>query len=286
MVAGQKCQTAKFGDFSVQIVANHILIPVGIDGTEQLFILDTGAQNSAVTPEFVQSAQLEATGRKTRNQAIGAITITADVAVPTMSLGGFVIHNTAMQTAALVQPPAPAPQAVGLLGQSVLRAFDMELDLPHGRVALYSTKHCAEGFLPWEPPFSVSKLTTTNQGIVTQAMLDGKGLTALIDTGAAHTLLSDGGLEYFGTSIQNVLKDPAVSASGAGARAIEMHLHRFAKLSVGGASIDQPLLVVGELDIDPRMLLGLDFLMKFRVWISNGTGQIFFAPAEAAPVVH
>ena len=285
MVAGQNCQIAKFADFPARISANHILIPVGIDGAEQLFILDTGAQNSTVTPEFVQSAKLETTGRKTRIQGVGAITVTADVAVPTMSLGGFVIHNTAMATAALMQPPAPAPRAVGLLGQSILQAFDMEIDLPHGRVALYSTKHCADGFLPWAPPFSVSQLTMTNQGIIAPALLDGKHLTALIDTGAARTILSDGGLEYFGVSIQTVLKDPAIPVNGAGARTIEMHLHRFSKLSIGGASIDRPLLVVGELGTDARMLIGLDFLMNFRVWISNGTGHIFFAPPEPAPVV-
>ena len=125
LVAGQNCQLAKFADLPVRISANHILVPVGIDEAEQFFILDTGAQSSTVTPEFVQSAKLEPTGRKTRTQGVGAITITPDVAVPTMSLGGFVIHNTSMATATLLQPPAPAPRAVGLLGQSVLRAFDM-----------------------------------------------------------------------------------------------------------------------------------------------------------------
>lgn len=277
MVSGQNCEIAKFADIPIQISGNHILMPIEIDGSERLFILDTGAQTSTVTPEFAQSAGLEATGRKTRTVGIGGATITADVSVPIIKIGGFGIHNTSMVTAVMMQPPAPAPQAVGIIGQPILQAFDVEVDLPHRRVALYAPKHCADGFLPWGAPFTVSKAEITKRGIVVPALLDGKSLPALIDTGAATTILSDGGLQDFGVSIETVLKEPAIRVTGAGGRSSEMHVHRFSRLSVGGAFIDHPRLLVGEIAAPARIIVGLDFMAKFRVWISYATNQVFLA---------
>lgn len=281
LVAGSKCAIPKIADLPVTISDGHILVPMQVNGSEQLFILDTGSFTTSVTPELADALRLPHVPQSTSSVGIGGATTTQDVRAKELAIGGFRFHNTDLATVSITQSPASSARAAGLIGAPFLSAFDIEVDLPHQRIGLYGSRHCAEGFLPWAQPYSTLGADTTSDGhIVVTAMLDGKPFSAVIDTGAPRSLLITSASQKLGLTIDDFAKDPQVRQPGAGRRSIVAHVHRFSRLSLGAEVFDHPLIEVGDArGFKAEMLIGLDFLATHPVWFGYGTKQVFIGPA-------
>lgn len=152
------------------------------------------------------------------------------------------------------------------------------LDAPGASLALYEPRGCAGAFLP--PPYVLLPTTIpADAALLIGVELDGTPLRALLDTGAARTTVTAPGLARLGLTEAALAADPAATLRGVGPNAVPARAHRFARLRVGPAVTDAPVLLAAPIRPAPTadLILGADWLAGRRLWISFTTRQVFLA---------
>jgi hypothetical protein len=279
------CAVDRQATVPLQVSKGTITLPVEVNGITATFILDTGAQRSVVTEAAVHRLQLA------RDQwvgttmgGIGGIDRRPNAVPHSLSLGGVPLvrrtlnRDTSLTVAKLPHASAGNQTVDGLLGRDFLSRFDLDLDLPGHRLTLYQVSDCVGRFLPWAGDYAAIPISIpTGQAIVVPVVLDGKSLHALLDSGASSSLLAAPGMYKMGLDPATLSADPSGQISGLGSRTLTVHQHRFGWLKVGDQNISSPLLWVEPVRLSPivDMLLGADWLVGRRVWISYSTGQLF-----------
>ena len=124
---------------------------------------------------------------------------------------------------------------------------------------------------------SVPVQNPTESALVVPLELDGVPLRALLDTGASRTLVAAPGMARLQLGLDRLGGDPSEVVGGMGPHTVTMWQHRFAALKIGGETFASPTFLVAPIQITPTtdMLLGADWLMGRRVWISYASDELF-----------
>jgi len=283
-VAAATCRVETLARVPVTLAGRSPLVTVQVDGQPARFVLDTGAERSVVSEAAVQRLGLA------RDQwvgttmgGIGGVDRRPNALPRSLNLGGVpLVRHTLNHDTSLVVTPAlrgvSANVADGLLGRDYLSMFDLDLDMPDKVVGLEGVRDCSGRFLPWAAPYTAVPVTEVLGGaVVMPVSLDGRPLRALLDTGASSSLLSAPGMFKLGLNVAQVSGDPSDTVNGIGPRSVVMRRHRFATMTVAGQEADRPEIWVAPVHLSPivDMLLGMDWLIARRVWISNATRQVF-----------
>lgn len=286
--AAAACQVEKRASVPVRLEDGAAVVDVVINETSVPMILDTGADRTALTEaavqrlglprdEWVASAQRGAGGRLDEHRAVSPAA---------MLIGGVPLRRrglVAKPTLAVLAGIGSGRQA-GLLGEDLLSAFELDLDLPARTLTLYSVQGCAGRFIPWEQPYDAVPVQlgmhSRSMPLVT-VLLDRHPLTAVLDTGASVSFLNLRGMRQLGLTPAMLATDQPVATSVIGGRA-ETRWHRFSAMQIGPLVLRQPMLLVAPVPTPVfGMLVGLDVWATHRLWISYTTSQIFIArPAE------
>jgi len=285
------CAIAHLADVPVRIVAGVPVVDVQANGVTLPFVLDTGAQRSLVTDAAVARAALRLDEwAATTVKGISGYERHRNADPASLALGGIALHRRTLAgdstlTVGLLPQGALADHDIaGLLGADFLGGFDLDLDLPHGRLALYRVTGCmAQSLgraLPWPAGHATIAASAPIRDVLTIPVeLDGVSLRAEIDSGSAVWLLTASGISRMGLSAEALARDPGGSVSGVGRFAVAMRRHRFDTLRVGAERIAAPAVWAAPVHVlrVVDMLLGGDWLRQRRVWFSYATAQIFVA---------
>src|SRR5262249_20295043 len=153
------------------------------------------------------------------------------------------IADTSVTVGPLPVSEVAGRPVAGLLGRDFLSPFDLDLDLPHHRLTLYDVHECTSGFLPWTLPYAALPASTpVGAALVVPAMVDGRPLRALVDTGASASLVTAPGMFRLGLTPGLLAHDPAGNGRGIGPRPVPMYRHRFSELRVGPEVTHHPVL--------------------------------------------
>ncbi len=284
-VAGAACVVESKATIPLQTAGIGITLPVEVNGSTATFVLDTGAERSLVTEEAAQRLGLA------RDQwvgttmgGVGGIDRRPNADTNSLSLGGVpLVRRTLNHDHSLtvgVLPAARSAAVAGLLGRDYLALFDLDFDMPAHRLTLYQVSGCVGRFLPWADKYASIPITVPpGDAIILPVSIDGKPLRAMLDSGATSSLLAAPGIYKLGLGQDTLSADPSTQISGLGPRAVTVHRHRFATLTVGNQTIDSPSLWAERIRLSPivDMLLGADWLAGRRIWISFATKQLFVA---------
>lgn len=104
--------------------------------------------------------------------------------------------------------------------------------------------------------------------------LDGRELTALVDTGASISLLNARGMHRMGLSPSDAARDPSVASEAIGGR-FAANLHRFGELRLGRRVISgfsMALLATAEPAFD--LVLGMDVLGRSAFRLSYAAARL------------
>ncbi|MEI8324335.1 MAG: retroviral-like aspartic protease family protein [Betaproteobacteria bacterium] len=166
---------------------------------------------------------------------------------------------------------------MGVLGRNILSMADTEYDLAHGVVRLIFPKGECEkiNFAYWaaEAPVISAELvaqakTRADTAIRVEISVNGKRTLTLLDTGAAQTSLTLGASRRAGIEERDLT--PKGRVGGAGNGRVKSWNGRFATVELGGEKITDNLLQVDDTDnIDEDMLLGLDYFLSHRIYVSR-----------------
>ena len=269
----------------VEIARNTPLTTVQVNDVDVTFIVDTGAYRTLMSDDAVRNLNLERDKWvATTIRGIGGVQERPDALPRSLRLGTTMLHRRTLTggTSVMVGPlpvnTVDGKPIAGLLGRDFLSPFDLDLDLPNGRLTLFDVQGCSVGFLPWTTPYAaIPAIPSVDSALVVQVVVNGRALRALIDTGASGSLITASGMFRLGLTPELLARDPVGSGAGVGPAPVPMRHHHFAEMRVGPVATRDPTLWVAPVHTVPivDMLLGTDWLRSRRVWLSFATKQMF-----------
>lgn len=276
VASGCKAQLA--AELPVRLVKDFVVVPVRLNGQPAEFLVDTAFTQSLVTPETAQRLGLASDPRQVATlngaggEARGSYAPIADVAVGTASL--------AKQTLVVAPLPNKEPGISGVLGADWLSRFDVDIDVPRQRLALWRGMSCELGRDPLHVPhFTVPMVRAPNGLILVPVALEGKGMLALFDTGAGLTTVTEAAAIFVGVPAAELAGTGVGIATGLDLNAIPVHVHRFAEFWIGPERFRDLLMPIAKLRVPVvGALIGANYLQHHRVWIPASGQQMLVVP--------
>ena len=274
------CEVKKVVELPITMEGLRPTILVQFNGKDARLVLDSGAFFSMISGAMAAEYNLKLTPAPLglRVTGVGGSTNTELTIVKSFGLIGITLHNVEF----LVGGSDAAGS--GFLGQNLLEKFDDEYDLVHGAIRLFHTDGCAKSILAYwaspGQPFSVlgiNRIDPNNPHTVGEASVNGKPIRVMFDTGAYTSILSLKAAERAGVKADSPGVVEAGYTLGVGRGAVKSYLARFDSFKIGDSEeIKNIRLRIGELGMDGvDMLLGADFFVSHRIFVSNHEHKVF-----------
>ncbi len=176
-------------------------------------------------------------------------------------------------------------QADGLLGANVLRTYDVDFDFAHGKLNLFLPHRCAGRAAYWvQDDGIVAKVPVEMSGndIRVPVLIDGKEVKAILDTGAAVTVIDqETYMPLFGLTQQSQgVEEYRVSGDYK-----PRYVYTFKALTFGGVLVNKPRVRFISQDYsnnrDYNMLLGTNILRLLHVFIAYREKMLYVTAAAA-----
>ena len=279
--ASADCKLIQFAELPVVMEGNSPVISAKISGMDARLIADSGAFFSMLTPGSAAKFKLKV-GPLPMGMTVRGVNGEADVGLTTVKdfgLVGATLHNWQF----LVGGSRLESEADGVLGQNLLTAGDVEFDLAKGVIRLFKPEGCGGKPLAYwalNQPYSVVDLDPTRRNlnkIVASATVNGGRIKVLFDSGAYRSILSLRGARLAGVDRDKPGVEAAGVSGGVGRRLVDTWIAPFASFKIGDEEIQNTRLRIGPVELeDEDMLLGADFFLSHRIYVSRNQGRIYF----------
>jgi predicted aspartyl protease len=286
------CETAPQVDCDLTMVAqmplevqDHLLVvPMGINGKWVHLVVDTGAERTTINDAAAERLGLPHDPRYVNHaMGIGGPTVTTDVTIDRMVLGDvhFPVYRIAVGTFKL--QTERGLNADGLLGADILLAFDMDIDVPGGKLTLYRSRVCPNTRPPWpDPPIEITGVRARKDRLLLPIELDNVAGMAILDTGAQGNVVGVAMARRMGLDEQTLAHDRPIRQHGVGSAETISRLHQFRLLRIGPVAEENPRITVLPSDFGVGdALIGEEFLQGRRVWLSFKNRQVFVSRRSA-----
>ena len=267
-------------ELPVKMVGGRAVATVGINGTTVPMIVDSGAFFSMLTDAAAAQLKLvlQPLPRGMELQGLtGKIDARATVVDHLQLLKGDL-----PRVDFIVGGNDPGGGAMGMLGRNILAFTDTEYDLAHGMVRfVFPNDDCDKANMAYwagdQPVSDVRLLHEFRQNlpaIRADVALNGHQVLAMFDTGATTTV-------SLRAAHQAGLKDgdmtPWQQMVGAGRGKTESWVAPFDRIELGGEAMLHSRLEVADFAMtDVDMLVGIDFFLSHRIYVSKKRSRMFF----------
>ncbi|HEY7978608.1 MAG TPA: aspartyl protease family protein [Rhizomicrobium sp.] len=220
------------------------------------------------------------------------------VKIPVVTLGASNVEAAKFLLARFDEKDTPGIR--GILGNNLLRNFDVEIDPAAGKVNLFSPDHCEGKVVYWAPAYADLPIHVGASGQVAFTMtLDGHDVETILDTGAAHTTLNLRlAQQLFGIDV----KSPSVERVS-GENGVPIYRTRFQMLTAGGLAIKNPYIYLAPDQIAQRqmakamddgfsgsavsgaarLILGMDALSHLHFYIAYKERKLYLTGSAPLP---
>lgn len=227
---------------------NWEMVPVSVNGSSELFLLDTGGGASQISPKAAQALTLDLqTGASPLIDIAGHVS-TAFVKVDKFTWGGWTANNVYLRI-------APNNIVDGIIAPDLLNRYDVEMDFASQKLNYFQSDHCPGKVVYWSHTGDVAQIPIVladKKSIKVPVKLDGQSLLATIDTGSSLTsITSTTALESFGLTSASPGMKPIGNANGD--RNLASYLHTFSSLTLDGVTVKNP-----RIEIMPDKVSGAD----------------------------
>jgi tetratricopeptide (TPR) repeat protein len=277
LLAHAACQVETL-ELPVTMVGSRAVATVGINGTPVPLTVDSGAFFSILTE--AAAAQLKLPLKQNFGLRVEGITGRVDTQITTVDKLQ-VLKGDIPRVQFIVGGNEPGAGTMGLMGRNLLSFTDTEYDLAHGVIRfLFPNDDCAKanmaywaGSAPVTEIDLLSGFRARGSAIRVPVKLNGKDLVALFDTGAT-TVVTAGAARRAGIAEADMT--PAGTLYGAGRGSAKAWIAPFEKFELGGEAILHNRLRVADFDVgDADMLLGIDFFLSHRIYVSKQQSKLF-----------
>jgi tetratricopeptide (TPR) repeat protein len=276
------CHLGRLAELPVTMSGMRPMVHASINGTDALFIADSGAFFSSLTPAAAAAFKLHLQHLAPGFAAEGI----GGLAQVWLTRANFTIFgHTFPDVPFLVLGNDLGGEAVGLIGQNVFLIGDVEYDLANGAIRLMRPRDCKEAVLAYwakANPQSVSVIdirSATPEAPHTRgdAYLNGNKIRVMFDTGAWTSLLALDAAKRAGVTPDSDGVVPGGEAAGIGSRTIKNWIAPFQSFRIGDEEIRNTKLRIGELGLPyTDMLIGADFFLSHRIYVASSQNKLYF----------
>jgi tetratricopeptide (TPR) repeat protein/predicted aspartyl protease len=275
-----KCELKKVAELPITMDGLRPTIEVQFNGKPANLVVDSGAFFSSISGATAAQYGLKLSPAPfgLHVQGIGGYADMSLTTVKDFGLIGVTIRNVEFLVGGSELGGA------GLLGQNLLEKFDVEYDLAHGAIRLFKTDGCGKAMLAyWNTPgqaysvVGINSIDPHNPHTTGDAYVNGKEIRVMFDTGAYTSVLSLKAAERAGVKLDSPGVMEAGFTRGLGRSAVKSYLARFDSFKIGdGEEIKNTRLRIGEIGLgESDMLLGADFFVSHRIFVSNREHKAF-----------
>jgi tetratricopeptide (TPR) repeat protein/predicted aspartyl protease len=273
------CRLGQLVELPVTMRDDHAVVSAQINGEALEFIVDSGNFYSLLSLATAKRLHLHL-GPAPGNFKMGGVNGTTDLQLT--NVRDFRLATLKIPDIDFLVGGSEVGNA-GNLGQNVLGWRDAEYDLANGVVRLLHPKDCGKQSLAYwakAEPVSIIDIEPLDEAMrhtIGPAYLNGTRIRVAFDTGSPASMLTRRTAERAGFKFDGPDAHPAGSIYGAGQAWVRTWTARFESFKLGGEEIRNANLRVADTtfgDID--MLLGVDFFLSHRIYVSNDQHRLYF----------
>ena len=275
------CKVGIIAELPVTMNGMRPMITAKINGENAHFIVDSGAFYSIIFAPAAAQYKLETQPApfNLMLEGIGGSTRATVTTVKEFTLAGVPIRKVQF----IVGGSAFGSDVAGLLGQNVLRIADVEYDLANGAIRLMKPTGCNKlNMAYWAKPgdsyseMGIDWATATSPHTTGEALLNGKKIRVIFDTGASTSMLSRRAAERAGVTPESAGVVKAGRMRGLGSRSVQTWLGPFESFKLGDEEIHNTKLRIGDASMDADMLIGADFFLSHRLYVASSQRKVYF----------
>jgi predicted aspartyl protease/tetratricopeptide (TPR) repeat protein len=242
------------------------------------FLLDSGAFYSVITPGTAAALGLPVGPgpRGLTMRAAGGAVKPGLVTIETLQVAGGTFHQIPFLTGG-----SEVGGDAGVLGQNFLRS-DVEYDLANGVVRLALPQDCIKDPVYWAAGTGYSTVDVVPfdrnpRAITTYVEVNGHRLKAQFDTGAGVSFLTLAAARRLGFDPAAHGVAQAGSSYGFGRNTFRTWIMPVDSFRLGAEEMKDTQLRVGDTSFGGiDMLIGADFFLSHRIYVSTTHGRIYF----------
>lgn len=266
----------------------YLLVPASLGKLDAPFIVDTAANASVISPATRDALGLtQRDGQTVDVTGAGGEVKYQALEVPDLGVGGYirpsfgvVVIDLSRFKKNLAQPYA------GILGNNFLSDFDVEINVPASKLRLYPHRPDGKADVPkLDERSSVPNEAADKGFIVLKVLIEGKPVTAILDTGAPTSILNWVAAEQAGVTTKTKgLKRRDKGTGGLGSQVADTYLYRFKWVTAGRTKFKVGEVRIADLSVfktlglgdKPAMLFGVDMLKDRALFVSHSTKKLYF----------
>lgn len=276
----KRCQLAQLMTLPVRYTGPGLSLTIEgrIDGTPADMLIDTGSSSTILTRTATERRGLALRATGGRAYGIGGASRIYSAQIREFKAGPASITNSRVR---VLGDFGAAPSFEAILGAPFLLQSDLEISLATKEIKFFKPSNCDNAHLAYwdqnavEIPFRWGSSSHTNPEF--KVLVNGKEVIAVIDSGAASTVMTRRAAEKAGLKMDTPDVLRAGEAGGIGAKRVARWNATLDTLQIGRETInnaDIGVIDTGDLDVD--LLLGADFLRSHRVMFAMSQRKLYF----------
>ncbi len=274
------CKVAVIAELPVTMKGMRPMVPAGINGRQVMFLADSGAFYSTMSPAVATELKLSRQYLPyMRLTGVGGEAASVDLTVvDKFTLAGATVPRVQF----LIAAGAGGGESAGLLGQNIWRLADVEYDFQNGVIRLVKPNHCDGAVLAYwthDKPYAVIDISRPDEHdphTVGTVVVNGVKLRAMFDTGAATSIMTMEAARRVGVTPQTPGVKMAGFTGGIGSRVGRTWTAPFASFKIGEEEVKTTQMRFGEVELEREdMLVGADFFLSHRVYVANSQRKLY-----------
>jgi predicted aspartyl protease len=297
--AASDCKLIQVAEWPVRVERNKLIVDGAINGQNIGVMLDTGTTKSLILrAAAVRLGLPRQKSRRDRMFGVGGETTVEIATVDEFRVGQFVRRNPRMYVAG---DQDFGENVAVLLGEDFLQHVDVEFDLAHRAIRLYEPRDCdGVSLAHWTRggagEVEIEAFDVARPQILLTIQINGKPVRALLDSGAATSMLSKADAARLGVTPETPGVVAIGSGTGLGSKSVASWVGPFQSFTIGNETIKDTEIMFADLFKDAEyrvtgshlpikvdgldsMLLGADFLRAHRVMVAHSQRKVYFTYA-------
>ncbi|MCC6719386.1 MAG: aspartyl protease family protein [Acetobacteraceae bacterium] len=275
----RSCGIRPYAEVPLTLSQNTPLVQARINGNPVTLLLDTGAERVLLTQEAVHRLGLVVDPARTfTEQGAGGAFSSAAAQVRDFEFAGLAIPDHPVAALPYRLPANATERVDGLLGVTVLGAFDIDMDMPGRKMTLYGGTVCGDTAIPpWREAYITAPAEVSPRGRMhMQVRIGGHTLMALLDTGATASVITTRAALASGATAEQLAAAPVAVMRGVGPQPVPVRQLSFSEVQIGPERFAHARLLVTDSGLGPvDMIVGMDYLGGRRLWFSFARRQVF-----------
>ncbi|HEY2011280.1 MAG TPA: retropepsin-like aspartic protease [Rhizomicrobium sp.] len=282
---------------------NRALVPVSINGVPKLFLLDTGGGKSQISGTVAEELELPQREGDTR-----MLDLYGHASNKFARVEKFGVGRQAGDIELMVEPDpnfGRGTRYVGIFAPDLMGEgkYDVEIDFGTLKMNYFLKDHCPGRVVYWpHNALAVTPFTFHKQHLHLMVEVDGKHLSAEIDTGSFNTSMTADAAKRVFDIVPETPGNVPLNAQGM----VAAFGRIFSTLDFEGVAVKNPHVIIipelvgskdpdngirtgslikryDDLDDQPDMLIGMDILRKLHLYIAFDEEKIYISESSPPP---